>query len=142
MYPGEVTRVIATFDLAGMYVWHCHILSHEDHEMMRPYMVLPADAMPKALRPAYEIEQQFQLQTVPNPFSNNLAIRFNVKQRSTVTVTIYDSKGSLIKRLYEGQPDPGLQQFHLDGSGLSNGTYFCEVIIGKERMMRKLLLEK
>jgi spore coat protein A len=39
MYPGEVTRVIATFDKPGRYVWHCHILSHEDHEMMRPYYV-------------------------------------------------------------------------------------------------------
>jgi FtsP/CotA-like multicopper oxidase with cupredoxin domain len=19
------------------YVWHCHIIEHEDHEMMRPY---------------------------------------------------------------------------------------------------------
>ncbi len=37
MFPGEVTRVIAKFDRAGTYVWHCHILSHEDHEMMRPY---------------------------------------------------------------------------------------------------------
>jgi spore coat protein A len=40
-YPGEVTRVIATFDLPGLYVWHCHILEHEDHEMMRPYRVVP-----------------------------------------------------------------------------------------------------
>ncbi|HEU4364534.1 MAG TPA: multicopper oxidase, partial [Candidatus Krumholzibacteria bacterium] len=32
MYPGEVTRVVATFDREGLYVWHCHILSHEDHE--------------------------------------------------------------------------------------------------------------
>jgi spore coat protein A len=39
--PGEVTRVIATFDLPGLYVWHCHILEHEDHEMMRPYRVVP-----------------------------------------------------------------------------------------------------
>ena len=39
--PGEVTQVIAHFDLAGLYVWHCHILSHEDHEMMRPYRVVP-----------------------------------------------------------------------------------------------------
>jgi len=38
-YPGEVTRVIAHFDRPGEYVWHCHILSHEDHEMMRPFTV-------------------------------------------------------------------------------------------------------
>jgi len=39
MFPGEMTRVIATYDREGRYVWHCHILSHEDHEMMRPYCV-------------------------------------------------------------------------------------------------------
>ncbi|MDJ0801088.1 MAG: multicopper oxidase domain-containing protein [Calothrix sp. MO_167.B12] len=38
--PGEVTRVIAKFDRRGRYVWHCHILSHEDHEMMRPYEII------------------------------------------------------------------------------------------------------
>ncbi len=38
--PGEITRIVATFDLAGLYVWHCHILEHEDNEMMRPYEVV------------------------------------------------------------------------------------------------------
>jgi len=38
-YPGEVTRVKAEFDVGGLYVWHCHILSHEDNEMMLPYCV-------------------------------------------------------------------------------------------------------
>ena len=38
-YPGEVTRVKAKFDIPGLYVWHCHILSHEDNEMMVPYCV-------------------------------------------------------------------------------------------------------
>jgi Multicopper oxidase len=27
---------------AGPYVWHCHIVDHEDNEMMRPVLVLPA----------------------------------------------------------------------------------------------------
>jgi bilirubin oxidase len=40
-YPDEITRVKALFDLAGLYVWHCHILEHEDNEMMRPYRVGP-----------------------------------------------------------------------------------------------------
>ncbi len=35
-YPGEITRVKAKFDLPGLYVWHCHIVEHEDNEMMRP----------------------------------------------------------------------------------------------------------
>ena len=38
-YPGEVTRVKATFDIPGLYVWHCHIVEHEDNEMMVPYCV-------------------------------------------------------------------------------------------------------
>lgn len=37
--PGQVTRIKATFDKSGRYVWHCHILSHEDHEMMRVLQV-------------------------------------------------------------------------------------------------------
>ena len=37
--PQEVTRLKARFDIAGRYVWHCHIVDHEDNEMMRPYQV-------------------------------------------------------------------------------------------------------
>jgi FtsP/CotA-like multicopper oxidase with cupredoxin domain len=40
-YPDEVTTVRALFDLPGLYVWHCHIVEHEDNEMMRPYVVSP-----------------------------------------------------------------------------------------------------
>jgi spore coat protein A len=53
MNPGEVTRVIMRFDLPTVpftvpssprtggneYVWHCHILEHEEHDMMRPLVV-------------------------------------------------------------------------------------------------------
>jgi spore coat protein A, manganese oxidase len=59
--PGEVTRVMIRFDLPAVpfavppsprlkdgpygsyheYVWHCHILEHEEHDMMRPLLVSP-----------------------------------------------------------------------------------------------------
>ncbi len=53
MHPGEVTTVIMKFDLPATpfevppsprtggneYVWHCHILEHEEHDMMRPLVV-------------------------------------------------------------------------------------------------------
>jgi spore coat protein A, manganese oxidase len=42
-HPKMLTRIIARFDgYPGRYVWHCHILEHEDNEMMRPFDVLPA----------------------------------------------------------------------------------------------------
>jgi spore coat protein A len=38
-----VTRIIIPFEgFTGRYVWHCHILEHEDNEMMRPYEVVAA----------------------------------------------------------------------------------------------------
>jgi FtsP/CotA-like multicopper oxidase with cupredoxin domain len=61
MYPGQVTRILVrwaptdlpattppgnatfTFNPNGGhgYVWHCHIIDHEDNEMMRPTEVIP-----------------------------------------------------------------------------------------------------
>jgi bilirubin oxidase len=37
--PDEITRIKARFDISGRFVWHCHIIDHEDNEMMRPYQV-------------------------------------------------------------------------------------------------------
>jgi spore coat protein A len=39
--PGQVTRVRARFNTPGQFVWHCHIVEHEDNEMMRPFRIGP-----------------------------------------------------------------------------------------------------
>jgi spore coat protein A len=39
--PSMVTRIIVPFEgFTGRYVWHCHVLEHEDNEMMRPFDVI------------------------------------------------------------------------------------------------------
>jgi len=40
-YPGQVTRLRGRFKTPGQFVWHCHIVEHEDNEMMRPYRIGP-----------------------------------------------------------------------------------------------------
>jgi spore coat protein A len=50
--PGEVVHLIMHFgeyeglfnDQTGEYMWHCHMIEHEDHDMMRPLEVLPRSA--------------------------------------------------------------------------------------------------
>ena len=49
VFPGQVTRVRAQFNTPGQYVWHCHIVEHEDNEMMRPFRIGPVqDGQPGA----------------------------------------------------------------------------------------------
>ena len=44
---GDVTSIVARFgevdglfrDLTGRYVWHCHMMEHANHEMIRPFEV-------------------------------------------------------------------------------------------------------
>ena len=50
--PKMVTRIIVRFEgYTGRYVWHCHVLEHEDNEMMRPYDVVPANGPPPPALP-------------------------------------------------------------------------------------------
>jgi spore coat protein A len=43
----EVVDIAVRFDVfAGRFMYHCHILEHEDRDMMRPFVVVPAELMP------------------------------------------------------------------------------------------------
>ncbi|MES2647650.1 MAG: multicopper oxidase domain-containing protein [Bacteroidota bacterium] len=146
MMPGEVTRVMANFDKDGLYVWHCHILSHEDHEMMRPYFV--GNKEPLITRKANKHiigkinENDLQLRAIPNPFSNILKVQFNVPNAVAVRLSLYDSKGSLVQKIFSGQTQGGLLQYSINGSRWSNGIYYLELVVNEQKFMRKLVLEK
>src|SRR5882672_2320810 len=43
----EVVDILVRFEtFAGRYMYHCHILEHEDRDMMRPFVVIPLELMP------------------------------------------------------------------------------------------------
>jgi spore coat protein A len=76
MYPGQATRIIAHFDRAGEYVWHCHILSHEDHEMMRRYEVVELAA------PAAAAEAEIPSMTVASTGDSDYLAKSQLIDRS------------------------------------------------------------
>ncbi|GGA53697.1 spore coat protein A [Edaphobacter acidisoli] len=75
---GQVTRIIVPFEgYPGRYVWHCHILEHEDNEMMRPYEVLPGDKEGAILAVSHwplQTELQRSLMLVDNQPARNLLV--------------------------------------------------------------------
>jgi hypothetical protein len=74
---------------------------------------------------------EFQLKAVPNPFNNQLSLRFQLQQASDVAVNVYSSTGALIRQVYRGTKNAGVQQ-------LTSAA----VIGAMERISVKLLLMK
>jgi spore coat protein A len=45
--PNEIAEIAVRFTTySGRYMYHCHILEHEDRDMMRPFVTMPAELMP------------------------------------------------------------------------------------------------
>jgi FtsP/CotA-like multicopper oxidase with cupredoxin domain len=45
--PNEIVEIAVRFTtFSGRYMYHCHILEHEDRDMMRPFVTMPAQLMP------------------------------------------------------------------------------------------------
>ncbi|MFL6219857.1 MAG: multicopper oxidase domain-containing protein, partial [Actinomycetes bacterium] len=45
--PNEIVELAVRFSAySGRYMYHCHILEHEDRDMMRPIVIMPAELLP------------------------------------------------------------------------------------------------
>jgi hypothetical protein len=113
--------------------------------MMRPFFVGEMDnsiVNRSAETNKENIETQLQLKVNPNPFSNHVTIQFNLPTAKKISINLYDTKGSLVKKVYEGEKPAGLQRFSIDGGNIANGIYFCEILINEKRILRKLVLQK
>ena len=45
--PNELVEIAVRFTAySGRYMYHCHILEHEDRDMMRPFVTMPPELMP------------------------------------------------------------------------------------------------
>lgn len=146
--PGEVARVKALFDKEGLYVWHCHILSHEDYDMMRPFyvgempeLIADLDAKVNSEGEGLEAEILTSLRVAPNPFKESTQINFSFKEDAVVIVRIYDFLGREVSAPFSGAVK-GNQNYEVqfDRKGLPGSTYICRLITSDGRSYEKLIL--
>jgi spore coat protein A, manganese oxidase len=144
--PGEVTRLIATFDREGRYVWHCHILSHEDHEMMRPYYVgnMPDHMMTHHSQALKELDEEANgvFSVYPNPFSGAATLRLKVDEPASVGVRLYDLSGRLVRHVPARQLPAGQHQLEINGADMQTGMYVFEVEVNDKRYRSKVVLAR
>lgn len=145
VYPGEVATVKAYFDKKGEYVWHCHILSHEDHDMMRPFYV--GDYTPAVVASMQSIalspESLELLSIAPNPMLDQAQISFRMNADSSVLLEVYDMSSRLVSTLYNGFAAAN-QDYNVsfDRSGLPSGTYIAKLSTADGRSFEKYIVAK
>jgi hypothetical protein len=143
--PNEVLRVIARFeDFTGKYPYHCHVLEHEDHDMMRQFEVTSepvADVEPPrprhrlALHPAH-----------PNPFNPAVNLGYEIPRAGRVRVDVFDVAGRLVRTLEDGVKRAGPGSVTWDGRDLrgaaaGSGVYVYTLrIAGSPAISRKMVL--
>jgi hypothetical protein len=77
-------------------------------------------------------EALYQLyQNYPNPFNPSTSIEFRIQAESKVTLTIYDPLGSVVAVLLDDVIAPGIHKQIWNGSSVSSGIYFYELIVNK-----------
>ena len=161
-HPGQVSRIIARFNRAGLYVWHCHILEHEDNEMMRPYEVVYP---PKGGKKKYyvgmgdgprdagldenqaEITSLQLLQISPNPFNLSTKISYSLPEATQVTLNIYNITGQKVKTLVNGVETAGIKTVtwhgtNQSGKNVASGVSFFRLVTAQgTAVMRATLLK-
>ena len=146
--PGQVGRLIATFDRPGRYVWHCHILSHEDHEMMRVLNVgpiLPPPSGGKGGKKSAAVEQadQFgEFRLYPNPASDLTTVDFALEESADVTVSIYGMDGRLMNTEKLGYLNEGIKTIQVPVGHLDNGMYIFELRAGDKLIRESFVVSK
>jgi hypothetical protein len=161
MNPGEVTRVLVRFapqdgspafafdaTAAPGYVWHCHILEHEENDMMHRYELIGPQAQRTELaasRPATPMSTTSLRAPYPSPTAKGAAIRFALATAGPVTLNVYDIAGQLVRELASGAWGAGEHVITWDGRGVggvevASGVYFVNLRTNGTSDTKKLVV--
>ena len=116
-YPGETLRFIMEFvdfaDNDNAYMYHCHLLNHEDKGMMAQFLVVDSSFYNSIV----EIDNSFF--TIINPVQAELHI---TSDETVLSTTILNIKGQIV---FDAESDQSV--LTIDVNGLEKGYYFVAV---------------
>lgn len=82
------------------------------------------------------------VQNYPNPFNPSTTIQYEVRERSSVKLIIFDALGRYVTTLVDREQSPGWYTIPWNASSYSSGIYFYQLTVGEEIQTRKMLFIK
>jgi spore coat protein A len=138
--PDEILRVIARFeDYTGLYPYHCHILEHEDHEMMRQFEVVSPVSVggPPPTRLTL-------VPARPNPFGAETRIHYDLPREASIRLAVFDIAGRSVRVLDRSRRPAGAHSVQWDGRDdagrdMPAGLYLVRLQVEGESVVSKVL---
>jgi hypothetical protein len=97
-------------------------------------------------RPSDSLPINFSLkQNYPNPFNGRTQVEFSVPRKGSITLDVYNLVGRYVVSLFSGQTDAGNHSVtwngkNAEGGDVASGIYLLRLQVGKEVLIRKMLL--
>lgn len=137
--PGEVTRLLLKFlRYPGKFVYHCHILEHEENDMMQYMNITSGPLAKEGEAPAqYALDQNY-----PNPFNPETEIRFQIPEDGRVRLRVFNVAGQEVERLVDGDLSAGLHTARWDARRFASGAYYYRLEAAGFADVKKMLLVK
>ncbi len=86
---------------------------------------------------------QFELdQNYPNPFNATTFIRFRIAKKQHYQLAIFDTKGKLVKTLFNQDMAPGHYHLPVDMNDVASGVYFYTLSSPARQLSQKMVLIK
>ncbi|MBT3216675.1 MAG: multicopper oxidase domain-containing protein [Candidatus Marinimicrobia bacterium] len=136
-----ITKFEDFSDTSVPYMYHCHILTHEETGMMGQFTVVDTSSVgiggPEILVTDFNFHNAY-----PNPFNPTTTIRFSVETNTVVTLQLFDISGKLVTTLLDKIIERGTHKIQWNGSNQPSGIYFAVLQSGSHVETQKLILLK
>jgi hypothetical protein len=88
-----------------------------------------------------QTEQKLRTMAYPNPFKNEVSIKYMMNTSAEVDITLTDILGKVIMYVKEGKKEAGLHEYILNNKQLKSGVYFYTIRSGMMSVTEKLIKE-
>ena len=138
--PGMVKIIKPFLDFADdtfPYMYHCHILEHEDRGMMGQFVVI--DTTTTSINEANQIISNIKV--FPNPVNDQkVQIEFTTNLSDEYSFSLINQYGQVVKTFYQNKTIvAGSHKLSIDLEEISSGFYFVLIESSQVRSIKKLV---
>ena len=130
-----ITKFTTFSDEMVPYMYHCHLLHHEDDGMMGAFLVLDSTAAITKVK-----GNEFDVVIYPNPTNESIFIKLNLKSSQNIQIDILDVMGKII---YSNKFKNINSEFShtINTKDFAKGTYFVKINTDNGLELKKVIIE-